>query len=82
LTAILGGFEVDLRNASIQGEAVMDVMAVMGGVQLRVPDDWIVIIEGFPILGGYDDKTRPPKDSVKRLVIRGTVIMGGVEVKN
>jgi hypothetical protein len=33
-------------------------------------------------MGGFDDKTRPPADPSKRLVLRGFVIMGGVEVKN
>jgi hypothetical protein len=36
-----------------------------------------------PLLGGFDDKTRPPQGSgVHRLIIRGAVIMGGIEVKN
>jgi hypothetical protein len=36
-----------------------------------------------PILGGFEDKTRPPHEvSTQRLVIRGIVMMGGVEVKN
>jgi hypothetical protein len=34
-----------------------------------------------PILGGVDDHTRPT-DSNKRLVIEGTVVMGGLDIKN
>jgi predicted membrane protein len=82
LTAILGGLEIDLRDASIKGEAIIDIFAMMGGVEMRVPEDWTVILEGFPILGGFEDKTHPPKESTKRLVIKGTVIMGGAEIKN
>jgi predicted membrane protein len=82
LTAIMGGLEIDLRDASIKEEAMIDIFAVMGGVEMRVPDDWLVILEGFPIMGGYEDKTRPPKEVTKRLIIRGTVVMGGVEIKN
>ncbi|MFN0158696.1 MAG: LiaI-LiaF-like domain-containing protein [Bacteroidota bacterium] len=84
LTAIMGGCEVDLRQASIKnGEAVIDVFAVWGGIDIKVPEDWAVSINGTPILGGIEDKTRPPKGgSTKNLVIRGTAIMGGVEVKN
>ena len=33
-------------------------------------------------MGGFEDKTRPPKDTTKRLIIKGTAIMGGVEIKN
>jgi predicted membrane protein len=82
LTAIMGGLEIDLRDASINGEAVIDIFAMMGGVEMRVPEDWLVIIQGFPFMGGYDDKTRPPKEATKRLIIKGTAVMGGVEIKN
>jgi predicted membrane protein len=82
LTAIMGGLEIDLREASIKGEAVIDIFALMGGVEMRVPEDWLVIIEGFPFMGGFEDKTRPPKESTKRLVIKGTAMMGGLEIKN
>jgi predicted membrane protein len=81
-TAIMGGLEIDLRDASIEGEAVIDIFALMGGVEMRVPEDWLVIIEGFPFMGGFEDKTRPPKESAKHLIIKGTAVMGGVEIKN
>jgi predicted membrane protein len=82
LTAIMGGLEIDLRNASIKGEAVFDIFAMMGGVEMRVPEDWLVVIEGFPFMGGYENKTYTPKEATKRLVIKGTAVMGGVEIKN
>ncbi len=83
LTAFMGGCEIDLRDASISSNpAVMDIFAVWGGVELRVPDDWVVELRGMPILGGFEDKTRPPREHLKRLVVKGMVIMGGVEVKN
>ena len=82
LTAIMGGLEIDLRDASLKGDGIIEVFALMGGMELRVPEDWIIIIEGFPFMGGFEDKTRPPKDSIKRLIIKGTAMMGGVEIKN
>jgi len=84
LTAIMGGAELDLRDASIkQGEAVLDIFAFWGGAKIRVPDDWSVSLQGVPILGGFEDKTRPPKtDTGKRLVIKGYAIMGGAEIDN
>lgn len=82
LTAIMGGLEIDLRDASIKGEAVIDVFTMMGGAEIRVPEDWTIILEGFPFLGGFEDKTIPPKASTKRLIIKGTAVMGGVEIKN
>jgi predicted membrane protein len=83
LTAIMGGCELDLRQAAIDGEAVVDVFAMWGGIEIRVPDDWTVIVKAVPLMGGIEDKTRPPQGVGRhRLVIRGFVIMAGVEIKN
>jgi predicted membrane protein len=83
INAVMGGVEVDLRNASIsRGEAVLHVFAMWGGIALRVPPDWSVVVNGMPLLGGIEDKSVPPMTSTKRLVIDGYVIMGGVEIKN
>jgi predicted membrane protein len=82
LTAVMGGIELDLRQASIEGEAVLDVFALWGGISIKVPTDWSIVLNGVPILGGIDDKTLPPMNSTKRLIIAGEVIMGGVEIRN
>ena len=83
LTAVMGGCQIDLRNAAIEGDAVIDVFAMWGGIEIRVPEEWSVSGQVTPILGGYEDKTRPPRDATtQRLIVRGMVIMGGVEIKN
>ena len=83
LTAIMGGCELDLRHAAIDGEAVIDVFALWGGIEVRVPEDWSVESRVVPILGGVEDKTRPPQGASRhRLVLRGFVVMAGVEIKN
>jgi predicted membrane protein len=87
LTAIMGGCEIDLRQASIAPgtEAVIDVFAFWGGIDIKVPEDWTVIIRAIPLMAGVEDKTRtpqPPPPVEKRLVISGIVVMGGVVVKN
>jgi predicted membrane protein len=83
LTAVMGGCELDLRQAAIDGEAVIDVFALWGGIEIRVPEDWTVVSRVTPLLGGVDDKTRPPQGAGRhRLVLRGFVIMAGVEVKH
>ena len=69
-------------DASIKGEANIDVFTLMGGMSMRIPEDWLVIIDVSPFMGGYDDKTRHPIENTKRLLIRGTTIMGGIEIKN
>ncbi len=82
VSAICGGVELDLRKASIEETATLRLFALMGGIEIKVPDDWSVVSNCVPILGGVDDKSVPPANPVKRLVITGGVIMGGVEIKN
>jgi predicted membrane protein len=83
-TAIMGGCEIDLRKASIkEGEAVLDLTAIMGGIEIWVPEDWKVTLKGVPLLGGFEDQTHPTGlESNKNLIVRGYAIMGGVEIKN
>jgi cell wall-active antibiotic response 4TMS protein YvqF len=59
-TAILGGCDIDLRNASIQPGTVaeLDCFAFWGGVEIKVPADWTVEVTGIPILGGFADTRR------------------------
>ncbi len=87
VTAFMGGGKVDLREAApAGGKAVIDVFAVMGGFEILVPETWAVVVEVVPFMGGVDDKTRPPKPPIEgaspTLVVRGFVMMGGVEIKN
>ncbi len=84
LSAIMGGCEIDLRQASIQGEeAVISTFAMWGGIKIKVPPTWNVIVQGVPFMGGFDDKSVKPNDpSSKRFIVKGTAIMGGVEVTN
>lgn len=83
-SAALGGCDLDLREASMSdgSTAVLDTLAIMGGIEVRVPEDWSVETRGMAVLGGFEDKTRRPLDDRKKLVITGLAVMGGVEVKN
>ena len=48
-----------------------------------MPEDWAVESRVTPLLGGVEDKTRPPQGATRaRLLLRGFAIMGGVEIKN
>ena len=84
ITAFMGGGKLDLREAKIAGpEAVVDILAVMGGFEIVAPETWHVIVDVVPLMGGYEDKTRHPADpSAPRLRLRGFVMMGGLEVRN
>jgi len=84
LTAIMGGCELDLRQAKLatDGDVVVDVFAVWGGVNVRIPQNWSVVGQVTPLMGAYEDKTSPPQSPEARLIVRGMAIMGGIEVTN
>lgn len=83
VTALMGGCELDLRQASMTAPASIDVFVMWGGIEVRVPEDWTIELRGQPIMGGLVDSTRPPAlPTEKRLIVQGVVLMGGVEVKN
>jgi predicted membrane protein len=84
-TAFMGGCELDLRDALMSpGElAVVDVFVLMGGVSIFVPPHWTVSQEIVPLMGGVHDKSHSvPSSPAQHLLVRGTVIMGGVEISN
>ncbi|MDX1501551.1 MAG: DUF5668 domain-containing protein [Thermoanaerobaculia bacterium] len=84
LTAIMGGVELDLRQASIrESPAVINAFTMWGGIDLRVPQDWNIEYGLLPILGGYSDNTdQSPGPDSPTLVIKGAAIMAGLDIKN
>lgn len=82
--AIMGGVELDLRNAQIQpgDDVILDAFAMWGAVEIKVPPHWRVVGTVLPIMGAFEDNTRPEGEAGPTLTVRGTAIMGGIEVKN
>jgi hypothetical protein len=83
LSAVMGGIELDLRDAKFKdGRAVVDVFAMWGGIDLFVAESCRVSNEGLAIMGAIEDSSKPRADTAQTLVIRGFVLMGGVDIKN
>jgi predicted membrane protein len=87
LFAMFGGYKVDFTHADFEGnQAVLEANAVFGGGEIRVPEHWLVSVQGMGIFGAYEDKTRhfqpDPSKPTKTLVVKGVAIFGGIEVKN
>jgi predicted membrane protein len=85
VTNIFGGTEIDLTHATLpDGQTELSVDCIFGGVTLIVPDDWKVILNVSAVMGGFSDKRlriSPPSDNGKILIIRGSAIFGGGEIK-
>ncbi len=91
ITAVMGGGTIDLRRADTRQEVLeIEVFAMWGGIEIIVPFHWQVNIKGAPLLGAMENNTNPPEAieglevsaPPRSLVITGSAIMGGVEVKN
>ena len=87
LFAMFGGIDIDMRDATMSApQANLDIQAMFGGVELRVPESWIVDLRGMALFGGYDDKTVPPRIEEgkvpPRLIITGHAVFGGISIRN
>ncbi len=87
IVAVFGGVHIDLRHAAIAGErAVIDINALFGGVDIRVPETWSVVMKGVGIFGAFEDKTihQKPDANTKspELVITGTGVFAGIKADN
>lgn len=82
VTAVFGGGKLDLRKAMMAEDAFLDVTAIFGGVEIIVPSDCAVHINGTPVFGGFEDKTDHPSEPRHQLAIQATAVFGGVEIKN
>ena len=78
-----GGGEIDLREARFaEPDVELRLFAVMGGVEVIVPEDAEVIINGVGIMGGFDDRAAGPgQPGAPRIRITGLAFWGGVDVK-
>lgn len=82
---IFGGAEINLAQADFTGVITIEVVQMFGGTKLIVPAHWEVrTAEAVAIFGGVDDKRSSSNitTSDKVLVVRGTTIFGGLEIRS
>lgn len=81
-----GGTILDLRHTVLEAEQTfIDVECTFGGVEIFVPSNWHVEIKTQNMAGGTDDKryrTRENTDNDHRLILRGSVTFGALEIKS
>ena len=84
ITTMLGGTEIDLTQADFTGTIKLDVTQIMGGTKIIVPPHWEVRSEVTAVFAGFEDKRQQPAitNPDKVLIIDGTSIFGGIELKN
>jgi class 3 adenylate cyclase len=83
--AVMGGCDLDLRYAEIEGpEVVITAFAFWGGIKVIVPEGFDVELTGFSFMGGRSLKTRdvPLLPGSPRITVRGFAVMGGIDVRS
>jgi hypothetical protein len=83
--ALMGGLALDLRNAELDVEEIeVFALAIMGGVDIVVPEGIEVEVDGFSVMGGRGERLSkaPPLPGTPRIRIRAYGLMGGVSVRS
>jgi class 3 adenylate cyclase len=83
--AVMGGCDMDLRRAEIEGpEVEITAIAFWGGIEIIVPEGFDVELRGFSFMGGRSLRLRdvPIVPGSPRIIVRGFAVMGGIEVKS
>ena len=86
-TAIMGGVNIDLREADlIEGTTTIRCFAFWGGIDIIVPPDVDVDADGTGIMGGFDHvdlRSREERgtSSVPLVRVEGVALMGGVTIR-
>lgn len=84
-SAVFGGTEIDLSQADMSEEAFLNIDVAFGGIKLIVPPHWDVQVNVSQVFAGTEDKRFYPQtniDPTKILVIRGSMVFGGLEIKS
>ncbi|WP_313131993.1 LiaF transmembrane domain-containing protein [Anaerocolumna sp.] len=82
INAIFGGVELDLRNAIIDEDIVINATAIFGGIDIFVPANVKVKVSNVPIFGGVDNKAPTIVDmNAPTIFINSTCMFGGLDIK-
>jgi hypothetical protein len=83
--ALMGGVEIDLTNARFEdAETTIQAFAFMGGIDIFVPDDIVVQVNGTGFMGAFENHAlnqAQPRPGAPIVRITGLAVWGGVDVK-
>lgn len=81
INAVFGGVKLDLRNAKIDKDALINASGIFGGVTILVPEDVNVKVKSTSLFGGVDNKIKNDNTNSKTIYINATCLFGGVDIK-
>ena len=80
--AVMGHGVVDLRRDDLPPRVTVTATAVMGSVEVLVPEGARVEANGFSVMGSREVDVAPPLPGAPLIRIHATSVMGSVEVKH
>jgi hypothetical protein len=80
---LMGGAELDLREAELGEDVVITAVAIMGGIGITVPPGVAVELSGFALMGanGAPADEHPPLPDAPAIRVRAFSLMGGVAIE-
>lgn len=81
LNAIFGGIDLNLSEAQIQKDTLINITSVFGGVDIKVPANVNVKVQGTSIFGGVDNKVKKYTENLPTIYVKAFCLFGGADIK-
>ena len=80
--AIFGGVDLDLSEAIIKQDQIINANAIFGGIDIKMPKAVNVKVKSTPIFGGVTNKVKNEyNESLPTIYVNSFCMFGGVDLK-
>lgn len=81
LNAIFGGIDLNLTEAQIQKDTLINVTSVFGGVNIKIPSNVNVKVQSTSIFGGVDNNVKKYTENLPTIYVKAFCLFGGADIK-
>lgn len=81
MEAVFGGIKLDLREAIIKKDVVINGRAIFGGIDILLPENVNVVVSSSAMFGGVDNKRELNQDNKITIYLNGSSLFGGIDIK-
>ena len=81
LNAIFGGIDLNLTEAQIQKDTLINITSVFGGVDIKVPSNVNIKVQSTSIFGGIDNKVKKYTENLPTIYVKSFCLFGGADIK-
>ena len=80
LKSVFASYELDLREAILKDDVLIEAFCIFGGISILVPKDIQVIVNSTNFFGGVNNEV-VLKNAKKTIYVNSLAIFGGIEIK-